>query len=157
MRNPFGQNTYNPRITCRTIFTDPNNHQELHDQHVKNFNNYYGYWYQDDLYAYDARTQAILQNGLKSIEGVKIHGSSSLEDRMPVCSFTVHDQDPAETGTRLDVDYEIATRTGLHCAPLIHEHLGTSPNGTVRMSVGPMNEKADVEAAVKAVAEIAAE
>ena len=51
-------------MTCRTIFTDPNNHQELHDNHVENFNNYYGYWYQDDLYAYDARTQAILQNGL---------------------------------------------------------------------------------------------
>lgn len=64
VRNPFGQDLYTVRMTCRTIFTDPNNHQELHDNHVENFNNYYGYWYQDDLYAYDARTQAILQNGL---------------------------------------------------------------------------------------------
>ena len=64
MRNPFGQELYTKRLTCRTIFTDPNTHQELHDNHVQNFNNYYGYWYKEDLYAYDARTQAILQNGL---------------------------------------------------------------------------------------------
>jgi len=64
VRNPFGQDLYTVRMTCRTIFTDPNNHQELHDNHVKTFNNYYGYWYKEDLFAYDARYQAILQNGL---------------------------------------------------------------------------------------------
>jgi len=64
VRNPFGQDLYTVRMTCRTIFTDPNNHQELHDNHVKTFNNYYGYWFKEDLFAYDARYQAILQNGL---------------------------------------------------------------------------------------------
>jgi len=62
--NSFGQNLYTVRMTCRTIFTDPNVHQDLHDNHVKNFNNYYGYWYQEDLYAYDSRYQALLQNAL---------------------------------------------------------------------------------------------
>ena len=62
--NSFGQNLYTVRMTCRTIFTDPNVHQQLHDNHVKNFNNYYGYWYQEDLYAYDSRYQALLQNAL---------------------------------------------------------------------------------------------
>jgi len=62
--NPFGQNLYTVRMTCRTIFTDPTVHQNLHDNHVKNFNNYYGYWYQEDLFAYDSRYQALLQNGL---------------------------------------------------------------------------------------------
>ena len=56
----------------------------------------------------------------------------------------------------LDVDHNIATRTGLQCAPLVHEQMGTSPRGTVRMSVGPMNELRDVEAAVQAMGEIAA-
>ena len=57
VRNPFGQDLYTVRMTCRTIFTDPNNHQELHDNHVKTFNNYYGYWFKEDLFAYDARYQ----------------------------------------------------------------------------------------------------
>jgi selenocysteine lyase/cysteine desulfurase len=55
------------------------------------------------------------------------------------------------------VEYGIQTRTGLHCAPLIHEHHGTAPRGTVRFSFGPFNEEQHVEAAVRAVAEIAAD
>ena len=42
--NPYGDPLYEVRITCRTIFTDPNVHQELHDTHVKRFANYFGYW-----------------------------------------------------------------------------------------------------------------
>ena len=57
VRNPFGQDLYKVQLTCRSIFTDPNNHQELHDNHVKTFNNYYGYWFKEDLFAYDARYQ----------------------------------------------------------------------------------------------------
>ncbi len=74
-----------------------------------------------------------------------------------MCSFTIRDQDPATTGTFLDVDHEIATRTGLHCSPLIHEHIGTAPKGTVRMSVGPLSVQADVDAALIAVVETAAQ
>jgi selenocysteine lyase/cysteine desulfurase len=55
------------------------------------------------------------------------------------------------------VDYGIQTRTGLHCAPLIHEHHGTTPRGTVRFSVGPFNTAAHIEAAIRAVAETAAD
>ena len=51
-------------MTCRNVFTDPANHQEIHDNHVQKYNLYFGYWYKQDLYAYDARSQAILQNGL---------------------------------------------------------------------------------------------
>ena len=55
----------------------------------------------------------------------------------------------------LDVDHNIATRTGLQCAPLIHEQMGTAPRGTVRMSVGPSNTIDDVEAAIVAMTTIA--
>jgi len=57
----------------------------------------------------------------------------------------------------LDVDYDILTRTGLQCAPKAHEHLGTSPRGTVRFSIGPFNTGAHTLAAIKAVGEIAAQ
>ncbi len=98
-----------------------------------------------------------LQDGLAAIEGVALHGPTSYEHRLAVLSFTVAGRDPADVGALLDADYNIACRTGLQCAPLIHEQMGTAPRGTVRLSVGPMNVRPDVEAAIAAVAEIAAE
>jgi selenocysteine lyase/cysteine desulfurase len=100
---------------------------------------------------------ARLQEGLAAIEGVTLHGTQSLEHRLAVLSFTVAGRDPGDVGALLDADYNIAARTGLQCAPLIHEQMGTAPRGTVRLSVGPMNVRPDVEAAISAVAEIAAE
>jgi len=99
---------------------------------------------------------ARLQTGLQQIGGVKLHGTTDLEDRLPVLSFTVPGRDPSDVGTMLDVDHNIATRTGLQCAPLIHEQMGTSPRGTVRMSVGPANTADQIETAINAVADIAA-
>lgn len=100
---------------------------------------------------------AKLQNGLSQIEGVKFWGTTSLERRVATMSVTVANYDASDVGTILDVEYGILTRTGLHCAPLIHEHHGSAPRGTVRFSVGPFNTEEHVEAAVKAVAEIAAD
>jgi selenocysteine lyase/cysteine desulfurase len=78
------------------------------------------------------------------------------QPRVPTLSITVKGWDPSDVGTLLDVDYNILTRTGLQCAPKVHEHLGTAPRGTVRFSVGPLNTQEDILAAVKAVGEIAA-
>jgi len=111
----------------------------------------------DAIYRHEMELFARLQGGLEHIEGVKLHGTTSLENRLPVLSFTLAGRDPADVGSLLDVDYDIACRTGLQCAPLIHEQMGTGERGTVRLSVGPMNQAKDVDAAVTAVTEIAAE
>ncbi len=97
-----------------------------------------------------------LQAGLAEIPGVTLYGTTKLENRVATMSFTVENYDASDVGTFLDVEYDILTRTGLHCAPLIHEHNGTTPRGTVRMSVGPFNTREHVEAAVRAVSEISA-
>jgi len=109
-----------------------------------------------EIYRHEMEMAAKLQGALLEIDGVTVHGTTSLEHRLPVVSFSVEGQDAMDTGTMLDVDHNIATRTGLHCAPLIHDHMGTSPRGTVRMSVGPMNRMSDIDAAISAVQEIAA-
>jgi len=58
-------------------------------------------------------------------------------------------------GTMLDVDYNIATRTGLHCAPLVHKQLGIDKiHGGVRFSIGAFNKESDIDAAINAVSEI---
>ena len=62
-----------------------------------------------------------------------------------------------DVGTMLDVDYDIATRTGLHCAPLVHEQMGTTEiHGTVRFGIGPFNTDEHIDKAISAVREIAA-
>jgi selenocysteine lyase/cysteine desulfurase len=54
------------------------------------------------------------------------------------------------------VDYNIACRTGLQCAPMVHQHLGTDQiHGTVRLSIGPFNTEQHIDQAILAVSEIA--
>jgi cysteine desulfurase family protein len=109
----------------------------------------------DGIYGHEMKLFRRLHEGLSEIDRITLHGTKGLENRLPVLSLTVEGLDPADVGTMLDVDYDVATRTGLQCAPLIHEQMGTSPRGTVRMSVGPMNEEADVDTALQAMADIA--
>jgi len=99
----------------------------------------------------------MLQDGLAQIPGVTIHGTMSLEDRVPTLSVSLENYDAADVGAFLDVDHDILTRTGLHCAPLIHEHYGTAPRGTVRFSVGPFNTEDQILKAVQAVETIQAQ
>ena len=100
---------------------------------------------------------SMLQDGLGAIEGVKICGTTNLRRRVATMSVTVENYDPSDIATILDVDYGIQTRTGLQCAPLIHEHMGTTPRGTVRFSAGPFNTREHIETAIRAVDEIAAD
>jgi cysteine desulfurase/selenocysteine lyase len=111
----------------------------------------------DAIHAHEMGLLAKLQDGLSHIKGVKVWGTKNLERRVATMSVTVENYDAGDVGTILDVDYGILTRTGLHCAPLIHEHYGSVPRGTVRFSMGPFNTEEHVAAAVKAVAEIAAD
>lgn len=108
------------------------------------------------IYAHEMELFGRLQSAIAEIDAVTLHGPRRLDRRLPVLSFTVRGLDPSDVGTMLDVDHDIATRTGLQCAPLIHEMMGTAPRGTVRMSVGPMNRPEHIDAAIRAVQEIAA-
>ncbi len=94
--------------------------------------------------------------GLKEIPGVRLYCLDDLRDHISVISFNVEGMDAADVGTMLDVDHNIACRTGLHCAPLVHEHLGTDKiHGAVRFGIGPFNTNEHIETAIKAVREIA--
>ena len=109
------------------------------------------------IHAHEIKLLDKLQQGLSEIDDVRIWGTTSLENRVATLSVSVGELDASYVGTLLDVDHNVQTRTGLHCAPLIHEHYGTAPRGTVRFSIGPFNTQEHIEAAVRAVAEIAAD
>jgi selenocysteine lyase/cysteine desulfurase len=111
----------------------------------------------DNIYRHEMELLAELQAGLAEIPGLTLRGTTRLDHRVATLSFTVDGYDPSDVGTLLDVDHNVLTRTGLQCAPLIHEHHGTTPRGTVRMSAGPFTTRDDVREAIRAVAEVAAE
>jgi len=111
----------------------------------------------ENIYAHEMELLEMLQTGLSQIRGVRFWGTRKLKNRVATLSMTVENFDAQDVGTILDVDYGILTRTGLHCAPLIHEHHGSVPRGTVRFSIGPFNTKEHIEEAINAVAEIAAD
>jgi cysteine desulfurase/selenocysteine lyase len=98
----------------------------------------------------------MLRDGLREIEGVTLYCQDNLDNHIGILSFNVDGLEAGNTGTMLDVDYNIAARTGLHCAPLVHWQLGTDKiHGSVRFGLGPFNTIGDIEAAIKAVEDIA--
>jgi cysteine desulfurase/selenocysteine lyase len=97
-----------------------------------------------------------LVRGLKSIDRVILYCQDDLIDHISVVCFNIRGIDAADVGTMLDVDHNIASRTGLHCAPLVHEQLGTDKiHGAVRFGIGPFNTEEHIAAAIGAVEEIA--
>ncbi len=77
------------------------------------------------------------------------------EGRVGLLSLNLPGLDSTEVGAILDSQFSIAVRAGLHCAPLAHRHLGTSPGGTVRLSMGLLTTVEDVRSAADALSEIA--
>jgi cysteine desulfurase family protein len=98
-----------------------------------------------------------LLKGFREIEGVIIYGCDNMKDHLSTVSINIEGWEAGDVGIMLDVDYNIATRTGLQCAPLVHQQIGTLEiNGTVRFSIGAFNTEAEVDSAIVAVQEIAA-
>ena len=94
-------------------------------------------------------------NGLRDIDGLIIHGPAP-EKKVGITSVSFKMLDIAEVGQILGKKFGIMVRTGIHCAPLVHESLGTKGQGTIRFSVGWANTADEIEIAINAVREIAA-
>lgn len=107
------------------------------------------------VHAHEMRLLTRLRDGLAALEGVTLYCQEDLAHHIAVLAFNVAGLEPQDVGMMLDVDHQIACRTGLHCAPLVHEQLGTAAHGAVRFSLGPFNTEEQVETAVGAVKEIA--
>ncbi len=101
-----------------------------------------------------ALAKGLLQ-GLSHIDGVVVYGPKDLEARSAIVSFNVRGFTPSEVSYALDRRYGILARGGLHCAPAAHRTVGTFPEGTVRLSLGFFNTKAEVGQILRAVGDIA--
>ena len=90
-------------------------------------------------------------NGVKDIEGVKIYGDFDAKDRCPIVSINLSDYESGTVSDELANRFEIATRPGGHCAPLMHKALGTVDQGAVRFSFSHFNTEEEVDTAINAV------
>lgn len=92
--------------------------------------------------------------GIYGLKNVKLYGITVPEGRTGVFSVGFLNCDNAEAAWRLEREFGILTRCGLHCAPSAHKTLGSFPEGSVRFSTGWANTEADIDAALSAIAAI---
>ena len=109
----------------------------------------------ETIHKQEMRLTRILRDGLNELDGVVLYCQDELTDHIAVISFNVDGMEALDVGTLLDGEYDIACRTGLHCAPLVHEQLGTDRiGGAVRIGIGPFNTEDHIRTAIHAIAEI---
>ena len=102
------------------------------------------------------RLMKLFYDGIKDLKNIKIYGDFSHENRLPIVSLNVADLTSSELSEKLWTEYKIATRPGSHCAPLLHERLGTAQLGIVRFSFSYFNTEEEIKAGIAAIGAIAA-
>ncbi len=108
----------------------------------------------EKIYAREAGLAKRLRDGLNSTKGVRVYGPNKPDPCVPIVLCNVEGVNPGDVSAILDGDFGIATRAGLHCAPLVHEDLNTSPIGGVRFSLGPFNTAGEIDKALEAMTSI---
>lgn len=97
-----------------------------------------------------------LYDGLAELPGIKFYSKNSPANNSGIVALNFEGIASTELSYVLDKNYGIATRAGLHCAPLAHETLGTIKTGVVRFSVGCFNTAEEIDLTIKALTEISA-
>ncbi len=93
-----------------------------------------------------------LLEALNGIPSVNLMGTFDTDKTLGIVSFVVEGYQSDEVGIILDDEYDIAVRTGYHCAPYIHDYLGDKPyHGTIRIGIGQFNTKEDIDALISAI------
>lgn len=92
---------------------------------------------------------------VREIPGIRIYGDFSDMNRCPIVTLNLLDYDSSEVSDELFMSWGIATRPGAHCAPLMHEALGTVSQGAVRFSFSHFNTEEEADTAAGALKELA--
>jgi cysteine desulfurase family protein len=95
-----------------------------------------------------------LIGGLEEISRMKIYGPERTEDRIATLSLNLTGLSPSDVAFRLEKEFGILCRPGLHCAPSAHHTIGTFPEGTIRFGLSVFNTEADIETTIQAVSQI---
>ncbi len=109
----------------------------------------------DIIHEKETELASLFASGISKIPGVNVYGDMEASVRAPIVSLNIWNASSSTVSDILWEDYEICVRAGAHCAPLMHEALGTSEQGAVRFSFSYYNTREEVDVAINAVKEIA--
>lgn len=109
------------------------------------------------IHAREQKLCAILLEGLRQIPNIVIYGTQEATKQTATVSFNLRGMEASTVGLRLDEEYQILCRVGLHCAPAAHKTLGSFPDGNVRFGIGAFNNEDDIMHALRAVSALAKE
>lgn len=112
------------------------------------------------LEAIEAKERALMDRfyrAVSAMEGVTVYGDFSQARRSAIVALNIRDYDSAAVSDELSETYGIATRPGAHCAPRMHQALGTTDRGAVRFSFSWFNTQEEVDEAIRAVGRLAEE
>lgn len=93
-------------------------------------------------------------DSIKNIENIKFYGNYKTDNRVSIVALNIGEIDSSKISDILSNDYNIATRPGAHCAPLMHEALGTVNQGIVRFSFSYFNTFEEIDKGIEAIKEI---
>ncbi len=110
----------------------------------------------DTIHSQEMKLIRQLYDGFSPIKGIRIYGADDLSPQrhLALLTLTLDSLNPADLGAVLDGDFDIAVRVGLHCAPLVHDTLGTRKRGAVRFSPGIFNTPVEMDTVVAAMEQI---
>ena len=111
----------------------------------------------DTVRAKEQELMMTFYGAVREIPGITVYGDFSDSNRCAIVTLNIRDYDSGEVSDALSEQYGIATRPGAHCAPLMHEALGTVRQGAVRFSFSHYNTKEEIQIAVSALRELAQE
>lgn len=106
------------------------------------------------IHAKESQLLKHFYEGIKDLPMIKIYGDFTNFDRCGILSLNIGDYDSSEVADELAQDYDICTRPGAHCAPLMHQALGTVSQGAVRFSFSYFNTEEEVDTAIHALTEM---
>ncbi|MCL2862362.1 MAG: aminotransferase class V-fold PLP-dependent enzyme [Firmicutes bacterium] len=109
---------------------------------------------QDKIYTQKKKLAKTFYDGIKNFKNITIYGDFENEVRLPLVSLNIKGLTASEVSEKLWTNNKIATRAGVHCAPLLHRRLGTSDCGMTRFSFSYFNTMEEIEKGIKAVKEI---
>lgn len=108
----------------------------------------------EQIHMQEWKLTQLLMEGLAAIPGMRILGPAPALPRSGIVAFVVEGQESAHIAHRLDREYQIAVRAGMHCTPLAHQAADTLDSGAVRASVGVSSTEADVQRLLLAMKEM---
>ena len=95
-----------------------------------------------------------LLEGLSTIPKIKLYGTLNPDTSVGIVSFTADGKRVSEIGMRLDEEFAILSRVGLHCAPAAHKTIGSFPEGTVRLAPGVFTTTEDIRTTIRAIEKV---